>query len=128
MVFAIVALFAATQVLAEPKVTQKGSYFIFESGAKITPRTVYYEMNRTGDEIQELRVNGAVWSLVDNPGIRHFTDFRFCVQDDEGNIEIDNKQFKCYEPKWVTNEAGFISNPSCPWFLDPPGIFIDPCK
>jgi hypothetical protein len=128
MIFAIVALLTATQVFAEPKVTQKGSYFTFQPPrTKAAPCSVYYEMNPAGNQLQKLIVNGVVWDL-DDPRIRDLSDFRFCVQDDEGTIEFEGQKFSCHVPMTVTNEAGFVSNPSCPIFLNPPGIFIDPCK
>ena len=136
MVFAIVALFAATQVLAEehPPINQTGSYFEFqppESGA--TTRSVYYEMNPAENKIRKLIVNGVIWSPND-PRIYHLDeDFRFCIRCLKDTppadcVTIGTEKFKCYVPKWVSNEAAFISNPSCPIFLNPPGIFIDPCK
>jgi hypothetical protein len=137
MIFAIVALLAATQVFAESKVTQNGSCLILESDG-ITARTVCYEIDLTTNNFEKLKVNGAHWevdpALRERTGIRDYKrDFRFCIRCLEDTppadcVTIGTEKFKCYVPKWVSNEAAFISNPSCPIFLNPPGIFIDPCK
>ena len=134
MVFAIAALFAATQVLfadtqvlakkPEIKKTGQGSYFEFVDYAGTT-HLVYYKTNRNGDEIQELTVDGN--NFKDHT--RNLSEFRFCDKADGGNVTIGNDRYFCHEPKVATNEAGFIGNPgSCPMFLNPPGIWFDPCK
>ena len=134
MVFAIAALFVATQVLAqtptpetptpEIKKTGQGSYFEFvDADGKI--HYVSYRTNRNGDKIQDLTVDGN--NFKDHT--RDLSEFRFCDKADDGNVTIDKVQYFCHEPKVATNEAGFIGNPgSCPMFLNPPGIWFDPCK
>jgi hypothetical protein len=139
--------------LAETKIkhAQKESLVTIEidgtPGTQRSTRTVSYRMKNSGDDIEEILVNGA-WYRYDSIGdddnderIRDLDEFRFCYQvkvDDPTNPPPDAIQippgpnkpwFVCHQPVDVTNEATFVSNPrSCPVFIKPPGIWVDPCK
>jgi hypothetical protein len=127
MVFAIVALFAATRVLAEPgsQIDRLGSVFKF---VDIDGREHIgsYILNPDRTEIEKLKVDGKDVSTVKGNKLNLF---RFCIPDPKGKILIDNQQYSCHKPVDVTNEAAFVGNSgSCPWFIKPPGIWFDPCE
>ena len=130
MVFAIVALFAATQVFANEITKPQGSHILIEYDGQT--KVVSYDL-RTNGTLRELRVNGEVIP----PGHRmrrNLNEFRFCYEVPAGTtgaIQIPradgtDKSCVCHEPIRVLNESGFLSNPSCPIFIY--GIWIDPCQ
>ena len=124
--FAIVVLFAATQVLADPpSIVQRGSLFTFVD-IKGTPHKGYYRLDPSGTKILELKVDGRDIPPEDRKPLDAFS---FCLEDKGGDVTIKGKKYSCHKPIVVTNEAGFVGNSgSCPWFINPPGIWIDPCK
>ena len=125
MVFTIVALFAATQVLAgeHPQIKQTGSYFSFIDKDK-KPHTGYYEKDRQGNIIKIERDG----KPVPQEEWKSLKLFRFCVPDKDGKVTIEGKRYSCHRPIEGTNEAGFVGNSGyCPWLIDPPGIVINLC-
>ena len=125
MVFAIVVLFAATQVLAEehPQIKQTGSHFSFIDKDKKS-HTGYYEKDRQGNILKIVRDGEPVPENEWKP----LKWFRFCVPDKYGKVTIEGKPYSCHRLIEGTNEAGFVGNSGyCPWFIDPPGIVINVC-
>jgi len=127
MVFAIVAMLAASQVLAGPgsRVDHMGSVFRFvDIDGKIHFGS--YILNPERTDIVELKVDGKDVPAKDRMDLN---EFRFCLPDPKGKIIIDDQQYSCHKPVDVTNEAAFIGNSgSCPMFINPPAIWINPCK
>jgi hypothetical protein len=51
--------------------------------------------------------------------------FLFCEQDKNGDKKIGKKKYFCHEVKAASEGAFLLGNHSCPFFLNPPGIWIN---
>jgi hypothetical protein len=109
---------------APPNIAQTEFTFSFIGIDKVT-HTGWYRTNQTGTEILEIKIDGV---LVPPGDYRSFDEFKYCVEDSNGDIKIGDKWYTCHRVVDATNLAAFIgNNVSCPWFL-PPNVWIDPCK
>jgi hypothetical protein len=64
---------------------------------------------------------------VDNKKARPVGEFLFCEKDINGDVMIEKEMYSCHKLVAASEGALLIGNKfSCPIFLDPPGIVIDP--
>lgn len=67
--------------------------------------------------------------MIDKKKARPVDDYLFCEKDVNGDILIGEAMYSCHKLVTASEGAFFIGNAfSCPIFLNPPGIVIDPCK
>jgi hypothetical protein len=70
------------------------------------------------------------WKIsVDNRPLkaktRALNEFLFCEEDKKGNVTIGGKQYSCHVVKAASEGTFLLGNRSCPYFLNPPGIWIN---
>ena len=56
---------------------------------------------------------------------RPLGEFLFCEEDKNGDVKIGKKRYYCHEVKAASEGALLLGNHSCPFFLNPPGIWIN---
>lgn len=56
---------------------------------------------------------------------RDLEEIWFCERDDNGDVPIGKEMYSCHKVVAASEGALLIGNLSCPYFLNPPGIWID---
>ena len=70
----------------------------------------------------EVSVDGETIAQNDQ---RPLEEFLFCEQDENGDVTIGDKKYFCHVMKTASEGAFLLGNHSCPYFLNPPGIWIN---
>ena len=136
MVFAIVPLFAATQILAADYTPQPDVQFgtHTEIYTDTNGRNFVAIIKRDGPSNNQLDVKIIQTPSEKAPGFREFKPslvkwdkFQFCEEDTGGSVTIGKTKYSCHETHMVKDKSFLIGNPYCPYFLNPPGILINLC-
>ena len=56
---------------------------------------------------------------------RKLKEFLFCERNENGDVTIDGKKYFCHEVKAASEGAFLLGNHFCPYFLNPPGIWLN---
>lgn len=92
------------------------------------PINCWYQLDPTGKMIDEMKCDGVgvEWYPV--------SQFVYCVPYDIGGgdintFSIDGATYYCHRGVDANDGSGLFGNPgTCPRFIKPPGVWLDPCK
>jgi hypothetical protein len=110
-----------------PKIEKKASVLKTKISLDFTDTEgVEHKANIIRDELNpndwEVYVDGA---LLPKENQRPLEEFLFCERDEKGDQLIDGKNYFCHVVKAASEGAFLLGNHSCPFFLNPPGIWIN---
>lgn len=79
------------------------------------------------------KLDGDDWKIyiddipIKNTDAKPVNEYKFCEKDPEGNERIGKETYTCHTLVAASDAALLVGNSlSCPIFLNPPGIVIDP--
>ena len=126
MVLAIVTLFGCTKVLAQdPKIAEH---------VLATDAVLKFSGPDKKEHVARIKRNvldPADWVIfVDGKRLTEAKDlksFSFCEKNKDGQVIIGGEPHSCHVTQTVSDGAFLIGNHFCPYFLNPPGIWLNLC-